>query len=216
MDQANQVSQPVATPSQNYVPTNQDMSGGGASQLPKQNNNFLGNQPNPTTMGQSGNKLADMPLYYEDQSVVDKKNPEMDEWEEQSPIDPLNMNVNNNDQAGGWHKEAEPITSLDSIQMMEVDKAGEFEPEVESWLEKLEKAEDVGLDKPVKGDDGQVLVANATNTNGLVDDDEVVVLPLSFDEVERGMHMKVYESARWLAEWCVRVVKIFGNKVRYK
>lgn len=34
-----------------------------------------------------------------------------------------------------------------------------------------------------------------------------VVLPLSDDQVIRGLHMQVYSAIRWLAEWCVRQLK---------
>lgn len=89
----------------------------------------------------------------------------------------------------------------------------DLEPEVESWLEKLEK-EDTRLQQPVVDDSstgsGQVVLDNTQPSNFKV------VLPLTKDEVEKGLKDKVVNSVRWLAEWCMRMIKMFGNKVVYK
>ena len=39
---------------------------------------------------------------------------------------------------------------------------------------------------------------------------------LTKDEVEKGLHHQVVDSLRWLAEWCLRLIKMFGNKVAYR
>lgn len=89
----------------------------------------------------------------------------------------------------------------------------DLEPEVEGWLEKMEK-EDAQLQQPVVDDpstgSGQVLLDNVQSGNFKV------VLPLTKDEVEQGLKQKVMASVRWLAEWCVRMIKMFGNKVAYR
>ena len=88
----------------------------------------------------------------------------------------------------------------------------ELEPEVESWLEKLEK-EEQQLQQPVTDDQGQVILDD-------VDDKKEskfkVVLPMTKEEMEKGLHHKVMDSVRWLAEWCVRMIKMFHGKVAYK
>ena len=88
----------------------------------------------------------------------------------------------------------------------------DLEPEVEGWLEKLEK-EDTKLQQPVvdpSTGSGQALLDNSQPSNFKV------VLPLTKEEVELGLHQKVINSIRWLAEWCMRMIKMFGNKVAYK
>jgi hypothetical protein len=87
----------------------------------------------------------------------------------------------------------------------------DLEPEVEGWLEKLEK-EEAQLQQPVVDDKGQVVLDDAQKKKKGFK----VVLPLSKDEVEKGLHHKVIDSLRWLAEWCTRMIKMFGNKVAYR
>jgi hypothetical protein len=87
----------------------------------------------------------------------------------------------------------------------------DLEPEVESWLEKLEK-EEAQLQQPVVDDQGQVVVDDSQQQGKGFK----VILPLTKDEVEKGLHHKVIDSVRWLAEWCIRMVKMFGNKVAYR
>jgi len=104
--------------------------------------------------------------------------------------------------SGGIERERTPIT--------EYTRKVDLEPEVEGWLEKVEK-ESAQLGTPVQDDTGKTIVDDAQKQ-----DDFKVVLPMTKDEVEKGLHHKVMDSIRWLAEWCIRMVKIFGNKVRYK
>lgn len=89
----------------------------------------------------------------------------------------------------------------------------DLEPEVEGWLEKVEK-EDSQLQQPVADPDvtsGQVLLDNAQQQSGFK-----AILPLTKDEVDKGLQHKVLDSVRWLAEWCIRMIKMFGNKVAYR
>ena len=88
----------------------------------------------------------------------------------------------------------------------------DLEPEVEGWLEKLEK-EDTKLQQPV--------IDQTTGQTVLDDSNQQqsgfkVTLPLTKDEMEKGLKDKVVNSIRWLAEWCMRMIKMFGNKVAYR
>ena len=87
----------------------------------------------------------------------------------------------------------------------------DLEPEVEGWLEKLEK-EDSHLQQPVVNPQtGQVVLDDSQPQAGFK-----VVLPLTKDEMEKGLKHKVVDSLRWLAEWCLRLIKMFGNKVAFR
>lgn len=87
----------------------------------------------------------------------------------------------------------------------------DLEPEVEGWLEKLEK-EQTQLSQPVVNPQtGQVVLDDAQKQPGFK-----VVLPLTKDEMEKGLKHKVVDSLRWLAEWCLRLIKMFGNKVAFR
>ena len=35
-----------------------------------------------------------------------------------------------------------------------------------------------------------------------------VTLPLTDDQIKKGLHHKVWEAIRWLAEWCLRQLKM--------
>ena len=104
--------------------------------------------------------------------------------------------------SGEARQEVTPIT--------EYTRQVDLEPEVESWMEKLEK-EEGKLTQPVTDDKGQVILDDAQKQAGFK-----VVLPLTKDEVDQGLRLKVIDSLRWLAEWCLRLIKMFGNKVAYR
>ncbi|MDZ7586113.1 MAG: hypothetical protein U0946_00010 [Patescibacteria group bacterium] len=98
--------------------------------------------------------------------------------------------------------------------MTEYTRQVDLEPEVEGWLEKVEK-EDSQLqqsvvDPSLQGSSGQVVLDNVQSSNFKV------ILPMSKDEVDKGLQHKVLDSVRWLAEWCMRMIKMFGNKVAYR
>ncbi|MFH0943287.1 MAG: hypothetical protein V1810_03875 [Candidatus Beckwithbacteria bacterium] len=87
----------------------------------------------------------------------------------------------------------------------------DLEPEVEGWLEKVEK-EDSQAPQAIKDDKGQVVLDDTAQPGAGFK----VVLPLTKDEVDKGLQHKVLDSIRWLAEWCIRMVKMFGSKVAYR
>lgn len=94
---------------------------------------------------------------------------------------------------------------------LESQEHAEFEPEVEGWLEKVKQGHEVQLPEPVTHE-GEVVVADA----GKAVSDDVIVLPLTQQQVQKGTHEQVTSGARWLAEWCMRLIKMFGNQVQYK
>lgn len=84
----------------------------------------------------------------------------------------------------------------------------EEEKEIESYIQKVEKAPE--LKKPLTDDyTQQVLLASASPTGN-------VVLPMSREEIKSGLHHKVWEGVRWLAEWCVRQIKVVHGRIKYK
>ncbi len=42
-----------------------------------------------------------------------------------------------------------------------------------------------------------------------------IVLPESEEEIVEGLKHKVWESARWLSEWCVMMIKKYPGRVFY-
>mgnify|MGYP006298259247 CR=1 FL=1 len=83
-------------------------------------------------------------------------------------------------------------------------KSLEVEPskELDSLLEKVEK-KDLYLSKPVKDDQtGQVLVTSPSAQQ------QKIVLPLDKNDLSYGLKQKVDDAIRWLAEWCLKLIKM--------
>ncbi len=81
--------------------------------------------------------------------------------------------------------------------------------EVASWLERIERGDDVQLTKPVIDDQtGQVLVTAPSAQQ------PKIVLPLTKAKLIQGLKAKTTEAIRWLAEWCLRLIKMKPTQVK--
>ncbi len=112
----------------------------------------------------------------------------------------------------GMAKEREAGGTFFKEQAPVIVEKKEFEPppEVEGWMEKLEKGEEITLPGPVKDQYGQILMEASQVVKAKI------VLPLEKEKIEEGLKEKVSDSIRWLSEWCLRVVKMFPSRVSYK
>jgi hypothetical protein len=113
------------------------------------------------------------------------------------------------------NKEVAPIIDKapiapETTRLVEVREQEPLPEEVEGWLQKLDQEGDIKLDKPIT-QDGDILLAN---TEAQVVK-EKIVLPMSQSAAQQGLTKKVTESARWLAEWCVRLIKVMKDRVKY-
>lgn len=84
----------------------------------------------------------------------------------------------------------------------------EVEKDVEGYVEKVEH--DAELAGGVTADYTTRVLLGTTPTSANV------TLPLTKDELELGLHQKVWNSLRWLAEWCVRQIKLMGGRAKLK
>lgn len=110
---------------------------------------------------------------------------------------------------GNVAKEAEPI-NFGSAETAPVVEIGEMEvPQEVSEYVKKEKKENHELLEKIEHQ-GQTVVAPAVQ-NDLPE----IVLPMTKTSFDKGMSMTVVNSAKWLAEWCFRVVKKFHGRVVY-
>ena len=107
--------------------------------------------------------------------------------------------------------ESQPTTYHETAPVVELKEDEKIPENVESWMEKLERGEEIKLPQPLTDDD-QVILSNSGNDVA----DDALVLPLTEKQVEEGLHEKVYNSARWLAEWCLRVAKKLHGQVVYR
>lgn len=85
-------------------------------------------------------------------------------------------------------------------------------PEVPPEIEKVEAVAgaEISLPQPVTDDTGAVIVDTPAPQQ------VSVTLPLTEEEIEKGLAYKITFSIRWLAEWCRRLLKIMGGKFIYR
>lgn len=83
-----------------------------------------------------------------------------------------------------------------------------LDKEVERYFEKVEKEQ--YLSQPITDDYGQPLVSPPAPQ------EPQIILPISEQTFELGLKKKVSDSWRWLSEWCLRLVKIFGSKAVFR
>lgn len=89
---------------------------------------------------------------------------------------------------------------------------GEVEPkldkEVVPLIEKIEK--DISLSKPINDNYGQPLISPPASQN------PKITLPVTKATYSLGLTQKITDSVRWLAEWCLRIIKIFGTQAVFR
>lgn len=109
-------------------------------------------------------------------------------------------------------KELEPKTEAERLAAVEV----------EGYIEKVEKQAET------KPQPASTQLPATTSAASLADDaakkvmamapklqKQTIVLPLDEEEVKRGLHHKVIDAIRWLAEWSVYMIKKYPGRVFY-
>lgn len=84
----------------------------------------------------------------------------------------------------------------------------EIDKEIEPLVQKIEK--EIYLSKPITDDYGQPLVSPPAPQN------PKITLPVTKAVYNSGLTKKISESIRWLAEWCFRIIKIFGPQAEFR
>ncbi len=109
------------------------------------------------------------------------------------------------------NKEGAPIPQpAEAAPLIELRETEKIPEEVEGWLQKLDQAGEITLPEPITHD-GDVLLAS---TEAQVVK-EKLVLPVTQTGLQQGLKSTVTTSARWLAEWCVRLIKVMRGEVKY-
>lgn len=87
----------------------------------------------------------------------------------------------------------------------------EFEPpqELEEWMEKKPDPKEMTLPKPIEDEFGDILVAASQVPK------PNIILPMDEEEIKKGLHHKIIDSIRWLAEWCKRNILLYPKRVFY-
>ncbi len=113
--------------------------------------------------------------------------------------------------AGGLQKEqlvTPPIP--EKVPLVELSEREKIPEEVEGWMEKLEQAGEIRIPEAIKKDE-QVILDNAAATTVR----DTVILPLSQKGAATAAKKTVGDSARWLYEWCIRLIKMLGERARW-
>lgn len=108
-------------------------------------------------------------------------------------------------------KEAHPEIEDRLRQPGEQERLKEQELKVEHILQKVER--DHTTAAPVTDDSGQTVL-----TPSQPQQQTIITLPLTEEEIKHGLHHRIIDSIRWLAEWCMRMGKkaiLLGIKVIY-
>lgn len=79
-------------------------------------------------------------------------------------------------------------------------KEPEPSKEVEPWIKKEKK--EIKLPRPVYDQGGQVILED------IAPQKPKITLPLDKLGIQKGLKHKVQDSIRWLAEWCLRIIKM--------
>lgn len=108
-------------------------------------------------------------------------------------------------------------------------RSGYFEEqalrEVQGYIEKVEKKPEIvtnqasnassqlmnGQIQTSVSDDMAVVVAQSIQNQGK----PKIVLPLTEEELRKGLHHRVIDGVRWLAEWCRMMIKKYPGRVFY-
>jgi len=88
------------------------------------------------------------------------------------------------------------------------EKEPKIDKEIEPLIQKLEK--EIYSSKPITDDYGQTLISPPAPQS------PTITLPVTKTTYLYGLTQKVTESIRWLAEWCLRIIKIFGSRAIFR
>lgn len=93
--------------------------------------------------------------------------------------------------------------------------------EVSGYIERIERQAETK--PPTTATSGQPLAGMAAAAAakqamavGPKPQKQQIVLPLDEEGVRRGLHHKIWEAIRWLAEWSVYMIKKYPGRVFYR
>lgn len=101
------------------------------------------------------------------------------------------------------------ISEYEKIPVVERSTKIELTPEIKK-VEPVIGGEEITLPQAVTDDTGAVILDN------IAPQQVTIKLPLTDDQMNQALHLKVIYSLRWLAEWTKRALKILGGKFIYR
>ncbi len=100
--------------------------------------------------------------------------------------------------------------SEDGANIVEVGYFPDLPPQLEDYLEKVEKENHFLKNQVLDDQTGQTLVTSSQAQK------PKIVLPLTLSEYHSGLKKSIESSWRWLSEWSKRLVKMLGSQVGFK
>ena len=100
------------------------------------------------------------------------------------------------------------ISERDKLPVGEILTKPDITPETQHM--EVVIGEEITLPQPITDDTSQVIMDNATPQQ------VTIKLPLTGQQMDQALHLKIVYSFRWLAEWMKRLLKIFGSKFIYR
>ncbi|MDO8488272.1 MAG: hypothetical protein Q7S31_03075 [bacterium] len=106
-----------------------------------------------------------------------------------------------------WKKEdlVQLTAKAEIKEVNEIPELPEVKPEVAGYVERVEKEPELN----------QALADDFVKQVGMVNanpQQSQIKVPLTNDQIQQGLHRKVWESIRWLAVWCHRQLKMLSLK----
>lgn len=101
------------------------------------------------------------------------------------------------------------ISEYEKVPVVERSTKVEFTPEIKK-VEPVVGGEEITLPQSVMDDTGAVILDN------IAPQQVTIKLPLTEEEMNQALHLKIIYSFRWLAEWTKRVLKILGGRFTYR
>lgn len=146
-----------------------------------------------------------------DPQLTDSDNPSEPVWTNVSDEEVSAQPIAEPTISYGHDREHEPImmNAPETIPLVEVGQETELDPEVQEYMERVEK-EKVALNQPIVMNGNPI-----AHPPGWQPPEPNITLPTTRDKVLFGMKQKVGTSVRWLAEWCYRMIKKFHGRVVY-
>jgi hypothetical protein len=110
-------------------------------------------------------------------------------------------------------REKSRLREMDLMQLQEAGKEPLVpkELEEEGSIEKIERKPERDLPAVPTDDQGKPLITS-TDDQAV----EPIILPMTKEEFETGIKEDLWTNLRWLAEWCLYVIKKYGGRVFFR
>ena len=94
--------------------------------------------------------------------------------------------------------------------IIEVGHFPKLSPELDGYLEKIEKEDHFLTNQVLDDQTGQITVTSPQAQP------PKIILPLTLTEYRAGLKESIESAWRWLSEWSKRVTKMLGHQVNFK